>query len=90
MEKRKSQKRPTQAQPFKFNEKKRDPNARSFMDEEPPKQTDMFTKLIADKARKAAQNSNINPATTAKATAAAKKRREEIENNRKMDEDLKV
>lgn len=50
------------------------------MDEKPPKDTqDAFRKMIAEKARQAAQNANINPATTSKQTAAAMKRREEIE-----------
>ena len=79
LEKKKNQKRPTEAKPFKFNESKRDPNARSFMDEAVPKNvTDAFSKLVAEKARKAAQESNINPSTTAKTTAAAERRRKEI------------
>ena len=45
--------------------------------------------MIAEKARQAAQNANINPATTSKQTAAAMKRREEIEAKWKQEEDKK-
>jgi hypothetical protein len=55
LDKKKSQKRTTEAEPFKFNEKKKDPNSRSFMDEQPNKAENIFKKMIAEKARIAAQ-----------------------------------
>ncbi len=58
------------------------------MDEAPKTNDSIFKKMVAEKARKAAK-SNINPATTIKATKAAERRREEIEAKRKADEDLK-
>ena len=56
LDKKKSQKRPTEPEPFKFNEKKQNPNSRSYLDENPPKDaTDIFRKMVAEKARIAAQ-----------------------------------
>ena len=90
MDKKKSLKRPTAPKPFNFNEKKRDPKSRSYLDEEPAQETqDQFKKMMQEKARKAAQQTSINPNTTKKSLAAAQRRREEIESKR-ADDDRKT
>eukprot|EP00826_Nyctotherus_ovalis_P037359 TRINITY_DN3400_c0_g1_i6.p1 TRINITY_DN3400_c0_g1~~TRINITY_DN3400_c0_g1_i6.p1 ORF type:complete len:367 (+),score=129.23 TRINITY_DN3400_c0_g1_i6:1611-2711(+) len=82
LEKHKKQKQSTVVVPFNFRESKRRADIMDYMDDENAPQIELKTKKAQAQGIASLKKPSVNPPSTAKMTAMANKRREELERKR--------